>query len=71
MMAASGGQNVRDEERSVEKERKARERTFLRELVPDWRPTRTQMLWAVRILIVIVGVLGFFTLIGLPFGITL
>jgi hypothetical protein len=55
----------------VEKKRKARERTFLRELVPDWRPTRTQMLWAVRILIVIVGVLGFFTLIGLPFGITL
>jgi len=40
-------------------------------LVPDWRPTREQVLWTLRIAIVLVVVLGLLTLIGLPFGITL
>jgi hypothetical protein len=55
----------------VEQEQKPRERSFIRELVPDWRPTREQVLWTVRITIVLVVVLGILTLIGLPFGITL
>src|SRR5687768_14763362 len=41
------------------------------ELVPDRRPTRGQLLWAIRISIVLVVVLSILTLIGLPFGITL
>jgi uncharacterized protein YjbI with pentapeptide repeats len=40
-------------------------------LVPDWQPTREQVLWIIRIAIVLVVVLGILTLIGLPFGITL
>jgi hypothetical protein len=55
----------------VEQEQKPRERSFIRELVPDWRPTREQKLWAVRIVLVLVAVLGILTLIGLPFHITL
>ena len=55
----------------MEQEQKPQERSFINELVPDWRPTREQVLWAVRIVIVIAVVLGLLTLIGLPFGITL
>jgi sortase A len=55
----------------VDQEQKPRERSFIRELVPDWHPTREQKLWAVRIAIVLVVVLGILTFIGLPFGITL
>jgi hypothetical protein len=58
---------VRDEERSVEQEQKPRERSFIRELVPDWRPTGQQTLWAIRIAIV----LGILVLIGYDYGITL
>jgi hypothetical protein len=66
MMAA-----VSNEERSVEQEQKPRERSFIRELVPDWRLTWKQKLWAIRIVILLVAVLGVLTLIGLPFDITL
>jgi hypothetical protein len=45
--------------------------SFIGELVPDWRPTREQMLWMIRIVIVLVGLLGILTLIGSAFGITL
>jgi uncharacterized protein YjbI with pentapeptide repeats len=55
----------------VDQEQKPRERAFLKELVPDWRPTRQQRLWAVRLVIVIVVVLVVLTLLGLPFGISL
>ncbi len=55
----------------MEQEQKPRERSFMSELVPDWRPTREQVLWAVRIVVALVFVLGLLTLIGLPFGITL
>jgi hypothetical protein len=55
----------------VDQEQKPHERSFIRELVPDWHPTREQKLWAVRIAIVLVVVLGILTFIGLPFGITL
>jgi hypothetical protein len=55
----------------VDQEQKPPERSFIRELVPDWRRTREQKLWAVRIVLVLVAVLGILTLIGLPFHITL
>jgi uncharacterized protein YjbI with pentapeptide repeats len=55
----------------VNQKQKPRERSFIRELVPDWRPTREQVLWTVRSVAVLVLVLGILTLIGLPFGITL
>jgi len=38
---------------------------------PDQRPTLQQVLWTIRIVLVIVVLLGILTLIGLPFGITL
>jgi hypothetical protein len=41
----------------VEQEQKARERSFIREPVLDWRPTREQVLWTARITIVVVVVL--------------
>jgi uncharacterized protein YjbI with pentapeptide repeats len=66
-----GSQNVRDEEHSVEQEQKTHERSFIRELVPDWRPSRDQVLWAVRIMLVLVVLLGILTLVGLPFDVTL
>ncbi len=55
----------------MDQEQKPPERSFIRELVPDWRPTREQLLWAVRIAIVLVVLLGILTLVGLPFDITL
>jgi uncharacterized protein YjbI with pentapeptide repeats len=55
----------------VEQKQKSRIQSFIRELVPDWRPTRKQALWAIRSVVVLVVVLGLLTLIGLPFGITL
>jgi uncharacterized protein YjbI with pentapeptide repeats len=55
----------------VDQEQKPRERSFIRELVPDWRPSRGQVLWTVRIVLVLVVVLGLLTLIGLPFDVTL
>jgi hypothetical protein len=59
------------ENRKENQEQKHRERSFISELVPDWRPTRGQVLWAIRIAIILVVLLGLLTLIGLPFGITL
>jgi uncharacterized protein YjbI with pentapeptide repeats len=55
----------------VDQEQKPPERSFIRELVPAWQPTRNQKLWAVRGAIVLVVLLGVLTLIGLPFDITL
>jgi purine-cytosine permease-like protein len=58
----------------VEPEKKTpRERAeaLVRLLVPDWRPTVRQGLWAIRIVLAIVVVLGLLTLVGQPFGITL
>src|ERR671912_1923402 len=46
-------------------------RSFISELVPDWRPTRGQALWATRGAVGILFLLGSLTLVGLPFGITL
>jgi hypothetical protein len=40
-------------------------------LVPDWRPTAQQGLWAIRIVLATFVVLGILTLVGQPFGITL
>lgn len=45
--------------------------SFIRELVPDWRPTRKQLLWAIRIIVMLFLLLGILTFIGLPFGISL
>jgi hypothetical protein len=55
----------------VEQEQKPRERSFTKELVPDWRPTRRQVLWTIQIVIMFATVLGVLTLIGLPFDIAL
>jgi hypothetical protein len=55
----------------VEQEQKPRERSFISELVPNWRPTREQKLWAVRIILVLVVLLSILTLVGLPFDIRL
>jgi hypothetical protein len=51
----------------VDEEQNPRERAFISELVPDWRPTRQQALWAIRIAII----LGLLVLIGYAYGITL
>jgi hypothetical protein len=40
---------------------------FIRLVVPDWRPSLGQNLWAIRI---VVSVLGILTLASLPFNIT-
>jgi uncharacterized protein YjbI with pentapeptide repeats len=65
----------RDEDRKVEQEQQGqeqqpRERSFIRELLNDWRPTKGQVLWTIRSVIVFVVVLGLLTLIGLPFHIS-
>src|SRR5215203_4380849 len=57
----------------VEQEKTPRERAedLMRLLVPDWRPTARQSLWAIRIVLAIVVGLGLLTVVGQPFGITL
>jgi hypothetical protein len=66
---------VRDKERSVEQKQNPRERSFIRELIPDWRSTREYKLRATRIAILVIGVvltvLVLLYLIGLLFGVTL
>jgi hypothetical protein len=44
---------------------------LLRLLVPDWRPTAVQVLWAIRIALTVAIVLGVLAIIGYSFGITL
>ena len=48
-----------------------REEDLIRLLVPDWRPTPRQVLWAIRIVFVFVLVLGILTLVGRPVDMTL
>jgi hypothetical protein len=58
----------------VEPEKKSpRERAedLIRLLVPDWRPSARQGLWAIRLVLATVVVLGILTLVGQPIGITL
>jgi uncharacterized protein YjbI with pentapeptide repeats len=55
----------------VNQEQQPRQRSFIRELVPDWRPTREQKLSASRIIFVLVVLLGALILVGLPFDVTL
>jgi uncharacterized protein YjbI with pentapeptide repeats len=50
-----------------EQTRLQRGRELVRLLLPDWRPTLRQVLWAIRIAIVLGGLLA----IGYPYGITL
>jgi hypothetical protein len=59
----------REEEYQVEPEKTPRERAedLMRLLVPDWRPTPGQWLWAIRIGIV----LGILVAIGYSYGVTL
>jgi hypothetical protein len=62
----------RKEERKVDQEQPlGRVSKFIRDLVPDWRPSSDQWLWAIRIVLVLAVLLGTLTLIGLPFDITL
>jgi hypothetical protein len=44
---------------------------LIRLVVPDWRPTPRQGLWAIRIVFWVVIVLSILTLVGRPFDITL
>jgi uncharacterized protein YjbI with pentapeptide repeats len=57
------------QERRMDHERTPRERRddLIRVLVPAWQPTAPQVLWAIRIAIL----LGIVVLIGYPYGITL
>jgi hypothetical protein len=57
----------------VEPEKTPRERAedLIRLLMPDWRPTARQGLWAIRTVLAIVVVLGILTLVGQTFGIRL
>jgi hypothetical protein len=57
-----------EEERQVEPEKTPRERAedLIRLLMPDWRPTARQGLWAIRTVLAIVVVLGILTLVGQP-----
>jgi uncharacterized protein YjbI with pentapeptide repeats len=57
----------------VESEKTPRERAedLIRLLVPDWRPTLQQVLWAIRIVFAFVIVLSILSLLGRPFDITL
>jgi hypothetical protein len=41
----------------VDQEKKSPERSFINELIPDLRPTREQVLWAIRITVVVIVVL--------------
>src|SRR5215208_2830968 len=52
----------------VEPEKTPRERAedLIRLLMPDWRPTARQGLWAIRTVLAIVVVLGILTLVGQP-----
>jgi uncharacterized protein YjbI with pentapeptide repeats len=40
-------------------------------LVPDWRPTTLQALWAIRIAVLLAILLGILVLLGTPYGVTL
>src|SRR5215213_10229604 len=57
----------------VEPDKTPRKRAddLIRLLVPDWRPTRQQVVWAIRIGVAFVLVLCILSLVGRPFGITL
>jgi hypothetical protein len=58
----------------VEPDKTPRKRAskFIKDLVvPAWQPSRDRVLWATRIVLVLVVLLAILTLIGLPFGITL
>ncbi len=57
----------------MEPEKTPRERAevLISLLVPDWRPTAGQGLWAIRIVLAIIVGLGLLTVVGQPFGITL
>jgi uncharacterized protein YjbI with pentapeptide repeats len=58
----------------VEPQKTSRKRAskFIKDVVaPAWQPSRDQVLWATRIMFVLVVVLGILTLIGQPFDVTL
>jgi preprotein translocase subunit SecE len=58
----------------VEPEKTPRKRAskFIKDVVaPAWQPSRDQVLWATRIVLVLVVLLSIITLIGLPFHVTL
>jgi hypothetical protein len=59
------------EERQVAQEPEPGEHSIMSELMPDWRPARRQVLWTIRIVLVLVVVLSILTLVGWPFDVTL
>ena len=55
-----------------EKTPRKRASKFIEDLTsPAWQPSRDQVLWATRVVLVLAVLLALLTLIGLPFGITL
>ena len=56
----------------MEQEQKPPNRSFIRELVPDWTPAREHVLWTVRTVILVVvallGVLLFLWVVSFPFS---
>jgi hypothetical protein len=58
-------------ERQVAQEPEPGEHSIMSELMPDWRPARRQVLWTIRIVLVLVVVLSILTLVGWPFDVTL
>jgi hypothetical protein len=59
------------EEHRVEQENREHAIKFIKDLVPDWRPSRNYGLWTIRLVLVLLVLLGTLTVIGLPFDITL
>jgi hypothetical protein len=57
----------------MEPEKTPRERAedLISLVVTDWRPTAEQVVWAIRIILATIVVLGLLTLVGRPFGIAL
>ena len=55
----------------MDQDPKPGERSIMREFVPDWRPSRRQVLWTIRIVLGLVVVLSVLTLVGWPFDVTL
>jgi uncharacterized protein YjbI with pentapeptide repeats len=71
LVGYDGARDRRHEERKVDQERKPRERSFIGELVPRWRPTSAQVLWAVRITVAVILALTVVALLGVVLWVVL
>ncbi len=55
----------------MDQEQPPRERSFMRQLVPHWRPSVAQVRWAIWIAIVLIILLGVLALIGRQYRVSL